>query len=1056
MELNSPLSPKRPRMDVTMTNNHNFEWRADLPELLTLQQTTNTPPSNNNLQKSVVLIYSAESGHVKDEQPQHTTFIIPPFSQASASHIDSTHTGLTTVSFITAERLLLNLQKDEQTSRSESDKCSSSLRNDAGGAFTDTHTLKDTCADMSSHPDCERLGKSLEDEPPGGNCLPAGDDKDWRQVQNNASQIQVFTLSSSDEEVRSEKDCTYEDVLHDTGVYNTGSQSDNQKKNGLDQISPSDYVDCKSFHSNPEEDPSGKLACGLNEVGKKSELQYCENENAAVCDREGLVNDGMSENSIPSVAECTEGSTVFHDVVLARNITAENVSASADDFCGAKEEHTTGKMIVTAGREAPDHTTETTVPAKISVEPTEGDNDPASFRVIDPAIRSETDREAEEKHCNSESSAAVERSPSVKVCEMETHEFSADDQDNQFNHQSTIEKCKEKEDLCLPDTEPHAHSTPINETHNMTGSESSNCWNASPSRSPHRPSNPHIENGRHESPTSEKHQLKEQNESDCVPVWFDHMKTQQLEYSHAASARMEKATDIKEREDFISFGEQIKPEEYQNLENTEGKCVQQNEKPKICERDNRFTLFEDFEDAKKEMEKVINCGQEIKINAIENSKTENLLQSEQRTDTTELTHIECISGLTGDNATKSGNTLSQDCRHNPSTAETLMAANKDDLSIFALAPASDAVVPCQHDSSHFQNANNNSTALNCNDRFSPVPSVFTFYDRMPRGFDTFKKIPLSPDDDEGDDDAGLGNSLLLTSLPRQLLKTSVQQPSLSVPGAESDKHEEIPGEEAGGKEEVAKFQHHIDNMALELLSSDCASNELPNFISEAEIIALRWPEQQPDCDSACEHIQPLSVSSSVSSEHDGPSDVNISSEFKMTKQFDMVLKELNLFFDISMNDFSSNSKESTPEQCSDAAGALESHVSTCKEHLRSPEMGRHRHSSDDADEDFGGDPVVSCASGGCEGEQEVPLGRHACQETPVKAAEKYREPRETEQRRKTWSPSFTCPLTLEQLSHRAPEQPRRLQPLRTCQRPIRVGLSKRARTKQLHRPAPYV
>lgn len=37
----------------------------------------------------------------------------------------------------------------------------------------------------------------------------------------------------------------------------------------------------------------------------------------------------------------------------------------------------------------------------------------------------------------------------------------------------------------------------------------------------------------------------------------------------------------------------------------------------------------------------------------------------------------------------------------------------------------------------------------------------------------------------------------------------------------------------------------------------------------------------------------------------------------------------------------------------------------------------------------------------------------------------------------------------------APEQPRRLEPLKTCARPIRVGLSKRAKTKHLHRPRPY-
>lgn len=41
------------------------------------------------------------------------------------------------------------------------------------------------------------------------------------------------------------------------------------------------------------------------------------------------------------------------------------------------------------------------------------------------------------------------------------------------------------------------------------------------------------------------------------------------------------------------------------------------------------------------------------------------------------------------------------------------------------------------------------------------------------------------------------------------------------------------------------------------------------------------------------------------------------------------------------------------------------------------------------------------------------------------------------------------------LSAGALEQPRRLGPLRTCTRPIRVGLSKRAKARRLHHPHPY-
>ncbi|KAG7244266.1 hypothetical protein INR49_004404 [Caranx melampygus] len=336
-----------------------------------------------------------------------------------------------------------------------------------------------------------------------------------------------------------------------------------------------------------------------------------------------------------------------------------------------------------------------------------------------------------------------------------------------------------------------------------------------------------------------------------------------------------------------------------------------------------------------------------------------------------------------------------------------------------------------------------------------VPSALTFYNRTPGGFDTFEKIHLSPDGDDDDDPAGLGNSPLLTSLPGQLLKTSERQLSHSMPGVESDKHKEIPGgeeEEEEGAEEVKRLEGHIKNMVNEYLSSDSTCRDLPNFICEADIIALAWPEQQPRCESACdssEHIQDelktQSVTSTVATESDSLSDVSGCPQFEMKKQFDMVLKELNLFFSISINEFSSDSRASTPEQGRDAAEMLVGGTSCCKEPLSSPELGHHRDaSSDDADEDpsleaCGGDgPVVSCTTGSCEGEQEVPFVSHVCQETPESTAEKHREPQEMEQRKKIWSPCFMCPPFFGELSCRPPpEPPRRLEPLRTCTRPIR-------------------
>nr|XP_020443820.1 uncharacterized protein LOC109952866 isoform X2 [Monopterus albus] len=155
-------------------------------------------------------------------------------------------------------------------------------------------------------------------------------------------------------------------------------------------------------------------------------------------------------------------------------------------------------------------------------------------------------------------------------------------------------------------------------------------------------------------------------------------------------------------------------------------------------------------------------------------------------------------------------------------------------------------------------------------------------------------------------------------------------------------------------------------------------------------------------------------------------------------------------------------KASSPEQSSDITEPLEADSSNCKEHLSSPHLGCHRDTTtDDADEECRlemceGVPMDCCtAAGSCDGEQEVPLGSHMCPETSVKAAEKHREPQEMEQRRKLWSPSFMCLPFVEQQTHVLPEQPKRLEPLRTCTRPIRVGLSKRAKTKHLHCPHPY-
>ncbi|XP_059213208.1 uncharacterized protein LOC131991718 isoform X2 [Centropristis striata] len=1106
-ELTLPLSPKRQRTDCTVTNNH--RGRFDFSERLTFWKTTGSSSPTSTLQEDTGLVCTAEHGDTKDEKPHKQPpdadlIIVTPITMLTTSNTDDVHTGSSEVCLVRVERRFKLLVRDEQPPFTESDNLSSYLKNDAGGALAESHTSKDASADMSSHPDCKRLGKSLKDEPPGGCSLHDGNDKDGRQVQNSVSQIQVFTLSFSDEEVICQSDCTSEDAQHDTGFCDKLSQSaeveesnqtgdgfsenilfSKEKEEGNSRISSTDYADSKSFYSNPEEQPSGNYVESVKNEEKILELQICENENVAVCDGEtkGQFNEnGMSKNSIPSAAECAEGSVVSYDVVLARNIATESVRLEADDFYEAKGEHAAGTMIAKARSETADHTTETLMPARISQGPAGGDNDASPFSVIDPAIWSETDREATEKRCSSESSAGVELFSLVKVCEMETplslyaderlsREVSAPNQTGQ----STTQQCKnEEEDLRQSYTEPQACSVTISETHNnKTGDQGSCHWKSRPSSSPCRPAKPPpAGNERQESHDTMGHELKEQDQSSCFPVSSHHLKTQGVEYLQDEIARMNAATEIKEIEGVLTQRNNSEHEKPENRLDLEGKQLQQNEKHeedrtkmpaiegKIIDCCNVLTQIDegwrnnleclsdhpysaaistiesktDEEERKEEarVETDVHGNPELLVE----SEEDHWQQSQQRGDMTEeyickRTEGNMSNKLTRASPHKQENVLScfSEYQHR---SETFMVENEDDLLAFTFPPTSDAVVPGPHELVHSQNADNNPTPLDCNDRFSPVPSAVTFSDCAPGGFDTFERIQLSPDDD----DAVLSNSPLLISLPEQL-KTPQQQLSHSAPEAESSEHEEVPEEE-----EVGRFESRTENMAEGFSGSYTSCNELANFIPEVDVITPRWPEQHPNCESSYnssevfqDDLNPQSMSSSVSSKSDSPaSDEDHSPKFEMKKQFDMVLKELNLFFQISISDLASDTRASYPEQYSDLTEALEGDTSKDKEHLYSPEVGHHRDpSSDDANEDRrleqgGGDSVVSFTSGSCDGEQEVPLGSHLCQETSVYTSEKHKG---------------------------QPEQARRLEPLRTCTRPIRVGLSKRAKTKHLHRPHPY-
>ncbi|XP_034756015.1 uncharacterized protein LOC117961451 [Etheostoma cragini] len=1119
--LTSPSPPKRPKTDCTVTNNHSGKIRFDFPEFFTFRKTIGSPSSTSTLQESAAQVCIAECGDIEDEKPheqaEDTQLVV-----TAITRLTTLHTGSSKVCMIAGERCFNPLVRDEQPPVTETDKLSSYPADDAGGALAESHTSKNP----SSHPDCKSLGKSLEEETPGGCSLHAGNDEDWRQVRNRLSPIQKFTLSSNDEGVRCQSDCSYEDALRDTGFRKILSQpaefeesnlkrdkhgfSENilfskEGEEGNRHISFIEYAE--SLYSAPEDQPSENLAERVKFEEKILELQICGNGNVAVCDggtKDQVHENGMSKNSIPSAAECAERSIVSNDVVLARNITIESVSIEADNLCGEREH--AGKMIAKAWSEMADHTTETPMPARISQEPAEGNNDASPFTVFDPEIWSETDRKAEEKPCNSESTAGVKLFPSVKVCVMETPLSLCFDArlSQEVSAPTHTGQCEdEKDDLWQSYTEPKACKTTTNGTH-KTGNEGTYLWKSSPSSPPCSPAKPPAKDKKQENNDTLRPHLKEQDYSGSSPASPDHLKTQEVEYVQ---------TEKQEIEGRTRFEEEVRNDEHVKSDNSSGleeKLLQQHEKHK--EEQSEMLTDDCFSDWTKEIIntngnnltyineelgnwKNIEClpdhpysvtvstmvrtteekdrkeearvGEETDVHGnlekLVKSDDHPQQQSQQKGHMTEESISECADG----NMSKSSHKVTLVSQHEQENklicisdtqhrAETFMVEHKEELLAFTSPPTSDAVVPGPHELPHSQNADNNPTAPNCNNTFSPVPSGYTFNNRVPGGFDTFEKIQLSLDEDDDDDDASLSNSPVLTSEPGQ--------PYQFMP--ESNEHLEVPEEEEEEEEEeeMEIFECQTENMAKGFTCSDTSCDDLTNFISSADVMAQGSPEQQPNCESSyssseCfqDDFNPQSMSSPLLPKSNSPtSDVNDSPKFEMEKQFDMVLKELNLFFDISVSDLTSDSRAPSPEQSDDVTGALEGDTSNSKEQLSSPELGPHRDtSSNDADEDCilemcGGDPVVSCSSGSGDGEQEVPLGSHLCQKTSMYTAEKHIEPQEVEHKRKMWSPSFECQPFLEQLSHRQPEQPRRLEPLKTCSRPIRVGLSKRAKTKHLH------
>ncbi|KAF7231384.1 uncharacterized protein [Nothobranchius furzeri] len=1010
-----PLS-KRLRTDCSVTEDVSGNSTFNTSDARTSQECRLSP---RNLQKTDGLTFTAECGHYDHNycdkiQGSTLTSVTDITSQSS-----NTHTESKIGCYVCAER-------DGKPSEAKTDTLSLCLRDDTDGS------LPCTRMNTPSPPDCNHLRLY---------SLP---DLNEHGAQTDISQLMEDTFCSN------QPDYSSKDAVVDPGLCQTGSQPTEAVKTSKDReevdfsvplskagceilISFRDFENPNPLYSNPDE-TSGEI--------KKQESvpQTCEREFVSVWDvnTKGQANENSMNNTlICSAAESAERSVPTDARVMDTSVQIENFE-------------------INKCMEA-DQLSEMPVASEISQEPAEGDND--AFGVIDPVICSEIDKEVEGRLCISDSTEGTELSALGQICSVEitlplccsasTSQVLSADQNKEFNHQERTMQ-DENKFICL------GYTQACSVTNIDTQDNRANCQSSLSSSSKKPP--PAKVGGTEGSHDLVHQELKEQSWSRCCAASPNYIKMQEVEFSEKERDKVDMTAVINGRKEAAH----IFKEKENNKEGTSQQQNQQDEDDGLMEEEtskqnsklNCTDVTEELASLSNnphcpdingmdgttkgtEQRGVIKFGTEIKTCGCETSE----IKGTAREESPDGSVSEWLEGA------------KLPFLHADHSEQRLSGFSpyqyRSDLSMpITFPPECDAVVPCQPNLSHSENAQSTSTALTSSDRFPP--SAFTLSSHVLRGFDTFEKIKLSPDDGD-DDDAGLGSMPVLTSSPKE--KAPEQQLHHHMQTAELDVHNKMAVEKDGG-------ECHVGNMANGFVSSDSACNDGPNFHPAADVNVLTWPEQQPDCGSACdsselthEESNSHSECSAVTPEYD--SDPNNSLQFEMKEQFDRVLKELRLFFDISRNDFASDCRPCSPEQY-DAPKPLERNTSKGTEGFSQP-GGLHRDdaSPDKAVEDHslemcGVDPVASFLNASSDGEQEVPLNRKVCQHKSTK--EKHAVPQEVEQNKKMWSPSFSHLPVLEQLSQ---TQLRRLEPLKTCTRPIRVGLSKRAKTKHLHRSHPY-
>ncbi|CAL9692144.1 unnamed protein product [Knipowitschia caucasica] len=1032
-KMTSSPSPKRPRPNHTEASNRkkilDFSQPLTFPKPLSLQQNT--------------------SQMCEEKAPLQTT--MNPDQQNFTNFSTDLPTQVPT-------------HKVSITDITESDRFILKMLYDSYGAATISQ-------------ECSWLGNSFQCVPPVASSTARGDMEEVRQVQNSSPHIQIVSLTCAEEDVRCRADCSYEEVTpdEDTDMQNgalalaeVSNQRDiqyefsekplcckkvEQVKNGL---SFSHVADGESLTSKPQ----GCLSSVVAEVGEDNDTVEMQNVSYCTAETEEQFNEGRKQSF------ATEGEQTVGTIV-------ENKSTFyTKDECDAMNEETEKALISKVVIERADDTTETEASVSIRQVITEGDNDAASFGVIDPAKTSGADRPADEKR-----NAGFDLYASDNVCNMDKNLYTGplpyetvklpEPEPTELLCFQSLQKC-EYEKGCQSNTEA---VTCIAHDKTSDRSDTENHWRPTSPCSSSSAIFDSAEDQRAGSQGTVGDQMKETNQSGSL----DHPEAHKVHRLQRDMANVNEATekDVTMR---IKMGLKEVPLQQTTHEVTieSTPCKMNNEsdcdskvKDSAGLTDNQVTSCQ--------VEEVMACNE----TAVEEDVTTAVVSNQLELNTTDiqvtvLDKPQLETCEIGDSEKNEGMSVTSECTNleiaieengnmdkknctlnivgsqgeNPKivvkssqyNADLILAKSNNIFSGFFSLP--DTVDPeINFASTNSDCTDHRSTAQhNCNDTYSPAPSVFPFTKRLPiAGFDTFEKIQLSPDDNDMDTSA-LGNGLLLASPPSQLLENPQHQLCHSKTHATSH--------ESNKTEEIELFNVNKN----EFLSNLNTCNKAPSPISAADVIAPGWPELKPHCESTyqliydCFHDDSNLDSSAVSFESDF-FDCEGSNKrmFEMKTQFDTVLKELKLFFDISASDMASSNGTPSPEPMMDITEPLEAEVSKGKDQ---EEPDPREASLNDPVEDGsleceGGD--VGSGARSREGEQEVPLGSCQLQDAPT------RNPAvETEQSQRMWSPSFMSLPLVEQLTQKLLEPHRRLEPLYTCTRPIRVGLSKRAKTRHLH------